>query len=383
MLLPLSEDRLAPLCEEIESWRMRLDAKGPLPRLWGGRLRRDLENESVAASTIMEGVPVTLDEVRRILAGEHPPEVAAENRSLVEGYRDAMGFVLRRADDPAFRWERELLSHLHDRVLAGDFAARAGRLREAQRYLVHSGSGEQVFLPPPAQQVPALVDDACDRMQRGSWHPAVAAAWIHVALAAIHPFSDGNGRVARICASLAMYRGDFKRPQFASLEEWWGNHLDDYYGAFACLGDAFDPHADVTAFCVAHATAQLSQIRALDLRERVERQIWTALENLLLDAGLPARVANALWDAFFQRDVTAGYYRSIADVSAATATHDLAAATAARLLRAEGRRRARRYRAGARLYDTVAHALAVPVPDAPDRARVAIVAALTQRIAAT
>ena len=37
-----------------------------------------------------------------------------------------MGFVLRRADDPAFDWNRELMVALHDRILAGSYAAGAG-----------------------------------------------------------------------------------------------------------------------------------------------------------------------------------------------------------------------------------------------------------------
>ena len=46
--------------------------RGPIPRAWAGRLRRDLGAEAIAASTSMEGVPVTLEEVHRILAGDRP-----------------------------------------------------------------------------------------------------------------------------------------------------------------------------------------------------------------------------------------------------------------------------------------------------------------------
>ena len=97
--------------------------------------------------------------------------------------------------------------------------------------------------------------------------------------AAIHPFRDGNGRVARVVASLAMYRGGFKLPEFTSLEEWWGRHRTDYYRAFHCLGETFDRGADVTPFIRAHMEAQLHQVRALDLRERVQQRIWTAVEE--------------------------------------------------------------------------------------------------------
>ena len=82
----------------IEELRARLDAQGPLPRIWLGRTRRDLEAEVVAASTIMEGVAVTVDEARRILAGDRPTGVSVEDIDLVDGYRDAMRFVLARRD---------------------------------------------------------------------------------------------------------------------------------------------------------------------------------------------------------------------------------------------------------------------------------------------
>ena len=65
----------------------------------------------------MEGVPVTANEVRRILAGDRPLSVSSTDASLISGYRDAMSFVLRRADDQAFRWDAELIRTIHDFVL--------------------------------------------------------------------------------------------------------------------------------------------------------------------------------------------------------------------------------------------------------------------------
>lgn len=380
-LLPYDTMQLQEASAEVDAWKRLLDYRGPLPRAWAGRLRRDLEVEAVAASTRMEGVNVTLEEVRRILAGEAPPEVEPEDRSLVEGYRNAMSFVLRQADDPAFSWDRGLVAGLHDRVMAGRFGLGAGRVRtEIPVYIVNGRTGKQVFLPPPGERVQDLLQAACDRMKEGHAHPAIAAAWMHVAIAAIHPFKDGNGRSARILASLAMYRGDFKRPEFTSLEEWWGRHLDDYYRLFDCLGTEFTGDADVTPFILGHVEAQLHQIRALDLRVRAEQQIWTAVEEAADDASLDRRLANALWDVFFDRSVTAGYYRSLADVSAATATSDLAAAVSSSLLRAEGERRGRRYHAGERLYLVIARSLSIPDIGTPETAKDEIIAELTRRL---
>lgn len=382
MLLSYDATVLTGLTGELDRWKATLDYRGPIRRAWAGRLRRDLEAEAVAASTSMEGIPVTVEEVHRILAGDRPPETSEEDAALVRGYRDAMSFVLRRADDAAFRWDRELLVGLHDRVLAGQWGAGAGRFRTAPAYVVDSRTGGVAFRPPAPEQVAELVDEACASMQAARFeHPAVAAAWGHAAVAAIHPFRDGNGRVARVVASLAMYRGGFKLPEFTSLEEWWGRHRSDYYAAFRCLGETFDRGADVTPFIRAHMEAQLHQVRALDLRERVQQRIWTAVEEAVTAAGLQPRVANAVWDVFFGRSVTPRYYRPLADVSPATATNDLAAAVAAGLLRPEGQARSRRYGAGDTLHARIGAALGVRVEGTGEAARSIIIGELSRRVA--
>lgn len=378
-LFPYDMATLRVPCAELDDWRERLDSFGTLSRRWAGRLRRDLEAEAVAASVGMEQVPVTVDEVRRILAGERPPTVSEADQSLVLGYRDAMEYVLRRADDPGFRWSRELVVALHDRVLGGNYALEAGRLATGARWVVDGRTGTEVFQPPPAELVPELIDRACTRLEAGHEHPAAASAWAHVTTAAIHPFRDGNGRVARVLASLAMYRGGFRRREFTSLEEWWGSHLGDYYAAFACLGDTFDEHTDVTPFLVAHVEAQLAKVRALDLRQRVERRIWEALEAVVEDARLQPRVVNAAWDAFFEREITPAYYMPLTDVSRATATNDLSAAVAAGLLEPRGAGRSRSYVTGPRLHEAAAAYLGIDEVGHEPRAR--IVAVLSRKLA--
>ena len=121
-------------------------------------------------------------------------------------------------------------------------------------------------------------------------------------------------------------------------------------------------------------------MRALDLRERVQQRIWTAVEESVTAAGLEPRVANAVWDAFFGRSVTPRYYRPLASVSPATATNDLAAAVAAGLLRPEGRARSRRNRAGDGLYHRIGTALGVRVDESGDPARAIIIGELTKRV---
>jgi Fic family protein len=370
----------------LDDLKQRLDTRGPLPRIWLGRTRWDLEAEAVAASTSMEGVSVTVDEVRRILAGDRPTSVAAQDVAFVEGYRDAMKFVLNRADDPSFEWQTELILGIHYRVMGEDYSLGAGRFRQTQNSLVDAAGQRQVFLPPPPGDVPRLVAELVAWAQDEKNTPApLVAAVAHCRLAGIHPFSDGNGRTARILASLAMYQGGFRSPEFTSLEEWWGRHIADYYRAFQCLGTEWADNVDVTPFVEAHVQAQVLQVEALSLRQATERILWLALDDATKAvAGGSGRMAHALYDAFFGRDVTNRFYRSLADVSVATAVSDLARLESNGLLTGVGAGRSRRYVAGSRLAERIAESLGMaPVVDreAPlETQRDAIIVTLAQRV---
>ena len=337
--------QIATDIERFEQVAKRFDVMNTLPRTWRGRVRRDLEAESIGASVALEGVAVTIDEVRRILAGDEPRNVTDEDIALVRGYREAMGYVLTRADDPSFAWTADTIRIIHASVMARSWAQRAGLYRERQNWLQDS-YGEQVYLSPPTEAVPGLVDELVEWLNDDvqSLPVLVQAALAHVMLAAIHPFQDGNGRTARIVASLTMYRGEHRSPAFTSLEEWWGAHPADYYAAFRCLGTEWDPHADVTPFVAAHVAAQRTQADALSLRHATERLLWSALEDIVMnELGMDERAANALWECFFGRPVTNRYYRGIADVPQVTASHDLKQLQTSGLIVAVGAGRSRSY----------------------------------------
>jgi len=161
--------------------------------------------------------------------------------------------------------------------------------------------------------------------------------------------------------------------------------MGDYYRAFECLGSEWADEVDVTPFVEAHAKAQVSQVEALSLRQATERIVWLALDDATKTvAGGDGRMAHALYDAFFGREVTNRFYRGLADVSVATAVNDLTKLESSGLLRALGAGRSRRYVAGRRLAGQIAESAGVSSvmdEEGPlESQRDAIIVALAERV---
>jgi hypothetical protein len=96
-----------------------------------------------------------------------------------------------------------------------------------------------------------------DHLAEGTDHPAILAGYVHVALLAVHPLADGNGRASRLLALLVMLRGGVRRPELALLDRWWSRDPDGYRAAVEGLGTGFDTQADVTPFLEAQLRYQL------------------------------------------------------------------------------------------------------------------------------
>lgn len=110
--------------------------------------------------------------------------------------------------------------------------------KPVSNYLLLPGGQLAVFAP--AAQVPAEMARLSNELASDHFatlHPAVQAAYAHYALTAIHPFADGNGRLARVIASIFLLRS-VGVPLLVFADQWPG-----YYQAlgYHSLGAAHRP----------------------------------------------------------------------------------------------------------------------------------------------
>ena len=220
---------------EIDDLRRQLKwhvADGP--RRWYGGLRRLVFAKAVQRSNAIEGYNATTDDVLAAVEDEETVEASMETRLALQGYRDAMTYVVQLADDDNLDVDESLLKSLHFMMLKHDLSKRPGRWRAGDVFVKREPSGEIVYEAPDVLAAPRLIGELMECVNGHDGPLLVRATMAHLNLTMIHPFKDGNGRMARCLQTLVLAREKVVAPVFSSIEEEIGRNPEAYY---AVLGD--------------------------------------------------------------------------------------------------------------------------------------------------
>ena len=345
---PTLTTRELDVIERIDAIRDALRHQLPEQRKWVGLLRRVSLARAIRGSNSIEGFNVTLSEAVAAVAGELPSDPSAETWQAVLGYRDALSYVLQLADDVHFFYDANLLRGLHHLMLKYAPTKSPGRWRQGAVYVHDDSSQEIVYTGPDATDVPGLVQELVEYLRQDTGErPLVRAAMAHLNLAMIHPFRDGNGRMARCLQTLVLAREGIIAAPFSSIEEYLGENTAAYYAVLTEAGQgSWHPERDATPWIRFVLTAHYRQAQTLIQRAAESEQRWSIVEELAGRASLPTRCIPALFNASMGFRLRNATYRELADVNETIAGRDLKAVAEAGLLEASGERRGRSYQAG-------------------------------------
>lgn len=331
--------------DRIEALRRTLAYAVREPRRWTGLLRRNMFALAIRGSNTIEGYVVTVDDAVAALEGEGPFDADAESWAAVRGYQQAMTYVLQLATDPHFAYSTDLLRSLHFMMLSHDLSKSPGQWRPGPINVRDEEKGVIVYEGPDAEAVPGFMDELVAGLQgEDDTADLVRAAMAHLNLVTIHPFRDGNGRMARGLQTLVLARGGILAPPFSSIEEYLGRNTRSYYDVLAEVGGGgWQPRRDARPWIRYCLTAHFRQATTLLRRTKEMHRLWDALETEVKRRGLPERVLLALADAAVGHRVRNATYRGQADISDQLASRDLKALADIGLLVPHGERRGRYY----------------------------------------
>jgi len=343
-------EKLTPAEKEviskIEEARRTLKYNLATPRRWKGLLRRNTLARAVRGSNSIEGYNVTAEDAIAAVEGEEPTSADREAWSAVTGYRTAMTFVLQLSRDPNFIYNEGFIRGLHFMMVQHDINKNPGLWRPGTVYVRDEAKGEVVYEGPDVEMVPGLIEELIEYLndEEDSPHALVKGAMAHLNLVMIHPFSDGNGRMARCLQTLVIGLGGILEPEFCSIEEYLGRNTQDYYDVLAETGQgSWHPKNSTRAWIRFNLTAHFRQATTLVMRTKVMDELWQELEREIARHGLPERLIYAVADGAIGYQVRNSNYRSMAELNDIMASRDLKAAVNAGLLIPAGERRGRIY----------------------------------------
>lgn len=336
----------------IEGLRTDLRFRVAAPKRWNHSLRRMALARAVQGSNSIEGYHASLDDVAAAVDGEPTLDTTEETAQALAGYRDAMTYVLQVAQDERAVIDEGLIKALHFMMLKHDLPKSPGRWRPGYIQVHDDARSVTVYEGPDAELVDPLVRSMLEDLATSTAPVLVRAAMAHLNLVMIHPFRDGNGRMARCLQTLVLARENIAAPVFSSIEEYLGRNTPAYYAVLADVGaGAWNPGRDARPwlrFCI---TAHYRQAKTQLQRIAEIEQLWAACSAIAAEHDLPERVTGPLLDAALGlRLRNATYRKSVAEgegeeISDLSASRDLRALVDARLLTAHGRNRGRYYTA--------------------------------------
>lgn len=345
---PALRDADLAVLEQIEEQRHELRFYLAEPRRWNGTLRRATFARAVQGSNSIEGYHASVEDVAAVIEGEEPLDADTETTAAIAGYRDAMTYVLQLADDPP-PVDASLITSLHFMMLKYDLTKHPGRWRPG-RIWVENQNGDVVYQAPDRDRVEPLVDELVASINDDAGDVLVRAAMAHLNLTLIHPFSDGNGRMARCLQTYVLASSGVLSPVFSSIEEYLGRNTDRYYAVLAKVAQGeWSPQRDTRPWIEFSLTAHYRQARTLQRRIHETEALWDRCEQLVHRRGVPERSVAALCDAargwklqrsLYSKLVLDGSGEAITDT---TATRDLRALVEAGLLDPQGEKRGRTY----------------------------------------
>lgn len=254
----------ARLARRLIQKKQQLDAYRPMESFTVQRLHQDLRLLATYHSNAIEGNTLSLHETQMVLeygmtVDGHPLREYLEATNHAEAF-DTLPALVERPITV------ETVQNLHALVM-DKVDPQAGELRKVQVYIRGAP-----FTPPPARDVPLYLTQWVDWLMSDNalhYDPVTRAAIAHHDFEALHPFTDGNGRVGRLLLNLMLMQDGY--PPALVLREWRPRyiqalqqaHVGEYTPLVNLVGLAVEQTLDLYLEACVESTAHLLPLHEL------------------------------------------------------------------------------------------------------------------------
>lgn len=189
--------------------------------------------QSTESSNRIEGIEAPAERIKKLVEHKTTPRNRSEQE--IAGYRDALATI--HANHANMPFTVGIVLQLH-RDLYQFVAQQGGRWKMTDNEITETGAdGTKIvrFRPVPAHQTPEAMERLHalfrEKWDYGEIDPLLLIPAYVFDFLCIHPFTDGNGRMARLLTLLLLYQAGFEVGRYISLEHLIENQREGYYDA--------------------------------------------------------------------------------------------------------------------------------------------------------
>lgn len=285
----------------------------------------DTMTSDVIKSSEIEGIALNADDVRSSVAwqlGIDRVGVPSSDR-YIEGVVEVMFDAVHHYDDPLtqerlFRWHSALfptpnrLAHIT-----------VGGWRKGDMQVVSGQYGKEKvhYEAPPGKDVPRMMDEMLLWINTADLDPVLKAAIAHLWFVSIHPFSDGNGRLARTITDMLLAKSDATSYRFYSMSTQIALARKEYYDI---LEQTQKGTLDITGWLLWFLGRMMIAVdTAMKTIEHTlnKASFWESHRHVSMNER-QTKMVNMLWDGFDGK-LTSSKWAKINKCSPDTALRDL------------------------------------------------------------
>ena len=196
---------------------------------------------SVFSSTSIEGNPLPLTDVKRIL--KNKPEYLRDSEKEILNYNKALIDLDNLIKKRDFTFGNKLILNIQETVTKGLIEKyRCGKIRQEPVFVNNPKTGETIYLPPEEKEVEDLLNELFEYLSNNEnkIDSLVLAGIFHKQFLIIHPFVDGNGRTARLATKLLLAKMGLDTFNLFSFENYYNQNVSKYFKEVGVLGNYYD-----------------------------------------------------------------------------------------------------------------------------------------------
>ncbi len=233
-------DKLLSQIKQINSLVFELNQQR-FPNLILMEFEKTARAVSTFASTSIEGNPLPLTEVKKILKSK--PEYIRDSEQEVLNYNNALVDLNRKLKSSKTQLSLKLILKIHKQITQNLLPKhQSGQLRQQPVVINNPKIKKIVFLPPDVKDVEKLVKELIEFVKKNQTKidPLIIAGIFHKQMVIIHPFMDGNGRTTRLIAKLLLAKLGLNTFNLFSFENYYNQNVTRYFKAVGEQGDYCD-----------------------------------------------------------------------------------------------------------------------------------------------